>query len=91
MDFGLAPTRRLILAVLFSVFVQFAPAADQVVSDAGDSGGPNQLRAKLAALQSSGGGTLTFNVGFATIALQQGVLPSVTTSSAVDGGGNVTA
>ncbi|CAN5637883.1 hypothetical protein BH20VER1_BH20VER1_29540 [soil metagenome] len=41
-------------------------AADQVVSDPGDNGGPNQFRAKLAAAQSTGGGTITFTTGAAT-------------------------
>ena len=34
-----------------------ALAVDQVVTDPGDTGGPGQLRAKLTALQSTGGGT----------------------------------
>ena len=65
-------------------------ATDQVVSDAGDNGGPNQLRAKLAALQSSGGGTLTFTTGAATVVLLQGSLPAITTNSTISGGGNIT-
>ena len=81
--------RALWLAVLLlldaSVF-----AADQVVTANGDSGGANQLRAKLAALQSSGGGTLTFNIGTATIVLTQGPLPAITTTATIDGGGNIT-
>src|SRR5438132_14224138 len=67
-----------------------AQAADQVVTDPGDNGGPNQLRAKLAALQSSGGGALTFSVGNTTIVLINGVLPAITTTVVIDGGGIVT-
>lgn len=67
-----------------------ASAADQIVTATGDNGGANQLRAKLAALQSTGGGTLTFNLGTATIVLAQGALPAITTTCTIDGGGNVT-
>ncbi len=65
-------------------------AADQVVTANGDNGGANQLRAKLAALQSSGGGTLTFNIGTATILLAQGPLPAITVTATIDGGGKIT-
>jgi mono/diheme cytochrome c family protein len=41
-------------------------ASDQVVSDAGDSGAGNQLRAKIVAAQTTGGGKITFSTGLAT-------------------------
>jgi hypothetical protein len=72
------------------MFIGIAHAADQVVTDPGDSGGANQLRAKLAALQSTGGGRLSFDVGFATIVLTQGVLANITTNCMIDGGDAVT-
>ena len=83
---------------LRSLFVIAAPwaflaatyASDQVVTDSGDNGGPNQLRAKLEALQSSGGGTITFNIGFATIVLNGTVLPNITADCTIDGGDTVT-
>jgi predicted outer membrane repeat protein len=65
-------------------------ANDQVVTDPGDNGGPNQLRAKLRAVQDSGGGTLTFNIGTATILLQSVFALSVSTNTTIDGGGKVT-
>ena len=55
----------------------------------GDNGGANQLRAKLAAAQSSGGGTLLFNVGTATISLSS-ALPVIQTNVTIDGAGKVT-
>lgn len=64
-------------------------AADQVVSDCGDNGGATQLRAKLAAAQSSGGGTLTFTCG-TSITLLNGVLPAITTNTTINGGGAIT-
>src|SRR5437588_7915509 len=73
-----------------ALFASAARATDQVVTDSADNGGPNQLRAKLAALQSSGGGALTFNVGNTTIVLINGVLPAITTTVVIDGGGIVT-
>src|SRR5438045_9718278 len=67
-----------------------ALAVDQVVTDPGDTGGPGQLRAKLTALQSTGSGTLTFQIGTATILLQSNVLPTITVPCTIDGGGAVT-
>lgn len=69
-----------------------ARAANEVVSDCGDTGGPNQLRAKLTAMQSSSGGTLTFSCGPATIVLNAaaGTLPPITTDTTIDGGGTIT-
>jgi predicted outer membrane repeat protein len=81
-------SRSLITLAAF-VLAQVAFATDQVVSDPGDNGGANQLRAKLVAAQGSGGGTITFNCGSATITLTNGVLPAITTSIAIDGGNNI--
>ncbi len=64
-------------------------AADQVVSDCGDDGGPNQLRAKVSAALSSGGGTITFTCG-PLILLHGGVLPTITANLTIDGGGTIT-
>src|SRR5947207_7503685 len=66
-----------------------ALAVDQVVTDPGDTGGPGQLRAKLTQLQSTGGGTLTFQIGTAPIVLSN-VLPTITVPCTIDGGGTVT-
>src|SRR5215203_4548733 len=88
---GLRSKRVIALHLAFALLVLAAPrasATNQVVTDTGDNGGPNQLRAKLAALQNTGGGTLTFNMGAATIVLLQGQLPAITTNSTVDGAGN---
>ncbi len=79
-----------LFAIALSTFAGIAHAADQVVSDCGDNGGANQLRAKLNAAQSSGGGTITFTCGPATIVLTAGTLPSITTNTAVNGGGTIT-
>lgn len=80
--------------VLFLLLCFLAPrralASDQVVSDCGDNGGPNQLRAKLNAAQSSGGGTITFTCGVATIVLNGGMLPTITSSITIDGGNKIT-
>lgn len=82
---------RLLVLLLLTVFLSVpAWATDQVVTDPGDNGGANQLRAKLTALQNTGGGKLTFNTGAATIVLQQGTLPTIATNSTIDGGGNIT-
>ena len=70
--------------------VASALADNQVVTDPGDGSGANQLRAKLALAQSGGGGTITFNVGTATIALTSGVLPVIYANVTIDGGNVIT-
>jgi hypothetical protein len=65
-------------------------AVDQVVTDPGDTGAANQFRAKLADLQNTGGGTLTFNVGTASIVLTQGFLVDLVTNTTIDGAGKIT-
>lgn len=67
-----------------------AHAADQVVSDCGDSGKDNQFRAKLSAALSSGGGAITFTCGPATIVLTQGLLPDINANLTIEGGGKIT-
>src|SRR5947209_10516563 len=81
--------RNLVSTLMLSALVASAQAANQVVTDSGDNGGPNQLRAKLTAAQSSGGGTISFTTGAATIVLG-GILPAITTSITIDGGNVVT-
>ena len=65
-------------------------AADETVTDAGDNGGPNQLRAKINAVQAAGGGTVVFAVGGTPIVLSGMMLPEITTNLMIDGGGVVT-
>src|SRR5437588_4395704 len=81
--------RNLVSTLMLSALVASAQAANQVVTDPGDNGGANQLRAKLTAAQSSGGGTITFTTGTATIVLG-GILPAITTNITVDGGNVIT-
>ena len=78
----------LALLVAFTLPVPPARAADQVVTDCGDSGGANQLRAKITAAQSSGGGTITFTCGPAIIVLQS-QLPVINSLLTIDGGGTI--
>jgi len=86
------PKAFLFAAILFLQTLSPALAIDQIVTDPGDNGGPNQLRAKIAALQSSGGGTLKFNIGTASIPFGSGFTPSISisTNTITDGGGRVT-
>jgi predicted outer membrane repeat protein len=67
----------------------FAPlthATDQQVTNCSND---IELRADLTAMQNSGGGTLTFNCGTATIVLN-GALPTITADTTIDGGGKIT-
>jgi len=93
-------TKFLSLAPLFSAallvlaFVHPGEAADQVVTDLRDNGGPNQLRAKLTACLNSGGGTITFSIGgLVTVNPANGPLPTITgvsgISVTVDGGSRI--
>ena len=81
--------RNLLSTTVWLTLLASVHAADQVVTDPGDNGGPTQLRARLSAAQSSGGGTITFNIGTATIVLGQ-ILPTITTNITIDGGNVVT-
>src|SRR5437588_6342990 len=78
-----------VLGMLTLVGSRHVYAADQVVSDCGDSGGANQLRAKLTAAQSSGGGTITFTCE-PMVVLSGSVLPAVTTNLTINGGNTIT-
>jgi len=64
-------------------------AADQVVTDLGDSLGASQLRQKITDCQNTGGGKITFNVA-GTITLAYGYLPAITSNVTVDGGKKIT-
>ena len=81
-------------ALLVMAFVHPGEAADQVVTDLRDNGGPNQLRAKLTACLNSGGGTITFSIGgLVTVNPANGPLPTITGASGisvtVDGGSRI--
>lgn len=87
-------TISLAFALVFSVLALLTSsrvvlAADQVVTDCGDTGGSNQLRAKINTAQSSGGGTITFTCA-PTIVLNGTALPAITTSITIDGGNKIT-
>src|SRR5205814_3337583 len=71
-------------ALLVLAFVHPGEAADQVVTDLRDNGGPNQLRAKLTACLNSGGGTITFSIGgLVTVNPANGPLPTITVPSGI--------
>ena len=65
---------------------RLASAANQVVNSCGND---TELRADLTAMQSSGGGTLTFNCGTATISMVT-QLPDIKTATTIDGAGKIT-
>src|SRR6266480_1170096 len=73
----------------FHALAHVSFATNQFVSDCADNGGPTQLRARLAAAQSSGGGTITFTCGPATIDLQKGILPAISTNTIINGGSSI--
>lgn len=63
-----------------------ALAAGAVVNNCSND---NELRQDLFSIQQTGGGTLTFNCGAATITIT-GQLPSILTDTTIDGGGLIT-
>ena len=73
-------------AFAFLITPRMVNAADQVVSNCSND---TELRNDLTAMQSSGGGTLTFNCGSASITLSS-VLPDITTATTIDGGNKIT-
>lgn len=77
-----------LVTILLAARPPRAAASDQVVSDLGDSGGANQLRAKISACLNSGGGTITFSTA-GTITLTAGPLPVIANPSP-DGNINLT-
>ncbi len=67
------------------------PGTYYVVSDCGDSGSANQLRDKLSAAQSRGGGTITFTCGPSIVLnAAYGALPTITTNITINGGNTIT-
>ena len=83
--------KRSLLILGLLLIADWASAADQVVSDLGDNGGANQLRAKITAAQNTGGGTITFSVtGSVELTPGLGTLPTITSSVTIDGGSLVT-
>ncbi|HEY2103911.1 MAG TPA: choice-of-anchor Q domain-containing protein, partial [Chthoniobacterales bacterium] len=85
--------RPLLTIAAALIFIRAIHATDQVVTDPGDNGGAggaNQLRAKLTACLSTGGGTITFTIGTATITLNGTPLPFTDQNVTIDGGGTVT-
>lgn len=76
-----------VLVLLSTALPAFA--ANRVVSDCGDNGGANQLRAKMAAAQSSGGGTITFSCSGA-ITLNGNELLLGNSTVTIDGANKIT-
>ena len=81
--------QKLVLAIAFLAIALRGQAADQVVTDLGDSLGASQLRQKITDCQNTGGGKITFNVA-GTITLAYGYLPAITSNVTVDGGKKIT-
>ncbi len=77
----------LVLVLMWLIGAPRLYAADQVVTNCSSD---TDLRNKINALQTSGGGTLSFNCGVATIVLTGGVLPPITGNITIDGGGSIT-
>jgi hypothetical protein len=79
-----------IVSKLVLVLAMAAPAAaaDFVVSDCGDDGGPNQLRAKINEANVALGGSITFSCGPGTITLAS-PLPNILAEITIDGGGQI--
>jgi hypothetical protein len=80
---------RLCFALVGLLLASPASAADFVVSDCGDSGGPEQLRAKINDANTALGGSITFSCGPATITLGS-ALPNILSEITIDGGGSIT-
>ena len=73
-------------ALMLGTTPRLTSAANQVVNNCGND---TELRADLTTMQSSGGGTLTFNCGTATISMVT-QLPDIKTTTTIDGGGKIT-
>ena len=81
-----------ISTLLLLAFTSAAEAANQTVSNLGDTGLASQLRQKITACQTgaSPGGTITFSVaGKITLDPVKGPLPIITTNVTVNGGSTV--
>jgi predicted outer membrane repeat protein len=86
---GLLP----IFTLLLLAFTSAAEAANQTVSNLGDTGLASQLRQKIVACQSgtSPGGTITFSIaGTITLDPTKGPLPTITTNVTINGAGTIT-
>ena len=94
-------SQKFLIFVLITVALAFlalfasalpALAANQVVSDCGDSGGANHLRAKITAAQSSGGGTISFTctgkIKLTNSSPTQ--MADISTNLTIDGGNKIT-
>src|SRR6266704_2484866 len=81
-----------ISTLLLLAFTSAAEAANQTVSNLGDTGLASQLRQKITSCQTgtSPGGTITFSVaGKITLDPVKGPLPIITTNVTVNGGSTV--
>lgn len=76
----------IVLAVIVFSPRSTALAAGAVVNNCSSD---NELRQDIFNIQQTGGGTLTFNCGAATITIT-GQLPSILTNTTIDGGGLIT-
>src|SRR5438034_6169850 len=81
--------QKLVLAIAFLAIALRGQAADQVVTDIGDSLGASQLRQIITDCQNTGGGKITFNVA-GPITLAYGYLPAITSNVTVDGEKKIT-
>src|SRR5437870_3380381 len=78
-----------ISTLLLLAFTSAAEAANQTVSNLGDTGLASQLRQKIVACQggTSPGGTIIFSVaGTITLDPAKGPLPTITTNVTINGG-----
>jgi predicted outer membrane repeat protein len=83
--------RALVLLVLIMLGCAHAlvvHANDYVVTDCGDNGGSNQLRAKVLAATTTGGGTITFSCG-PNITLQHGSIAITNSRVTINGGKSI--
>ena len=86
------PGRLLPVVPLLLVFTVRVQAANQIVSNLGDTGLASQLRQKINACQSgaSPGGTITFSVaGTVTLDSAKGPLPTIVNNVVIDAGSKV--
>ena len=79
---------KLAVALSFLAIALRTQAADQLVTDLGDSGGSNQLRAKITDCQITGGGKITF-ASAGTVTLRLGYFPNITSNVIIDGSNKV--
>jgi hypothetical protein len=84
--------RRFLAVLLLASIAVVVPAASVSAASAvvTNCSNDSELRADLTGLQGSGGGSLTFACGTATIALSGGTLPMITTTISISGGNTIT-